>query len=194
MSNSPDWDALKRIHDHFATHAATFVHSGAEVNPQLFLLRSDDSGKVVNMGFLDPETMHHFFRDEAGKEAFAEFLKLIFTHDSEVRLAFSQAQGFEPNLAVQVNEAWAVVPSERSQADDSGTVDGLRPSKHPDRRECLLVTVHTRLFSVPVMHAIEDKPARHVVPGVWPEEALVALYRGRFAMQEMLGPEQGSRH
>jgi hypothetical protein len=184
MLASLTWAALERLHDHFAATAIGIVNRGGEVAPQLFTVRANSQGRVVKMTVVPAQLMQVFMKNDAGKDQFADFLQNMLDERSDVHKAFVASTGYAPNLLVQVNEAWSLAPKDGEHFDAEGTVDGMRPSQHPNRQELVLVTLHARQGSVPVMHPIRNKPKRHAVKGRFPKESELPNFAGRFAMQE----------
>ncbi len=186
-----EWGALERVQEHFADIAISICNAGDEVSPQLFVVRANSQGRVVKMVSLAPQTVEVFFGNDAGKDAFGPFVKELLTEGSVIRTKFVKELGFEPNVFVQVNEAWAAAPSELEEYAD-GRINGLTPSQHPNREEILMVTLHLPAMSIPVLHRIVDKPKRHAVKGVFPSQAEARNFAGRLTMQDAFGAETGS--
>lgn len=180
---SPSWPALKKLHDHFARTAIAICNKGDEVAQQLFLVSPNEAGEPVKMAVMPPQMMRRFYGDDHGKDMFAEFLKAMLTEGHPIRQTFVEQMGFEPTVLVQICEAWAHQPKPGEPADDYVT-GKKRVSQSPDRTEVVLVTLHLREGSVPVMHRIESHPHRHCVMGDFPRQQDVPYFGGRFAMQD----------
>lgn len=176
-------DALQAIHDHIVQAPRAVLMAGAEVAPQLFILKATVDGKIEKMYRMPDRLAGRFFRDDASKNTFAGFLREMFTPGSPGRKVFQDAHKYTPNVVVQVNEAWVL------RRDKFNPGDPLpRPSESPDREEVLLISIHTRDYSLPVVHKIlagprrlEDSGRFHVEDGV--------TYSGRFTAQDNFDPD-----
>ena len=177
------WDVLQKLHDQFAAIAIAIFNNGEEVAPQLFLLRPDSTGQGA-MAALPPEMMRQFFGAEGGKDQLARLLESVLTEGHPLRQQVKEAAGFEPTVLVQVNEAWALL--EPQEEDLEKLAAGGTLAKHPQRREVVLVALHTRFGSFPTYHLVEDKPHRHCVQGPMQRSDELA-FKGRFSMQEAFG-------
>ena len=167
------WEHLKNLHEQFVTKAIEIFNNGGDVTPQLFMVEMSDSGEIHHMAGCDPHSMHMLMSDETGKEMFAAFIRDMFDAESPVRIQMKE-QKFNPNVMIQINEAWMSMDASFS-----------KPQNDPERKECVLVTIHTEFGSIPVMHFIEDKPKRHVVKEEFPDESVLGSYKGRFAIEEV---------
>jgi len=188
MTNDPvtlDWSALKAVHDRFAEVAFGYCAGGCEVKPMLFAVRADARGEVLDMMPMPERLMADAFRDERGKDAFARLLYALVADTPHSRIC-NAALGWTPNVYVQINEAWWVV---RTGARDVCT----DLSKEPDRRECILINLHTRERSIPVKHEIVAEPMRHAVRGAFPTPLDIDSFSGRFSVQEA-NAQHGPQH
>lgn len=191
MLNIPfPWESLKKIHDHFASVAIKCCDEGQEVAPQLFLVDALDSGEVRNMAVFPPEMVAFFFENGVrGKDMFAQLLHDLLKPGHPTQEKTREQLGFTPRLLVHVCEAWASVG--KSLEDMEGNY--VPPSQDPQRKECILVTLHMAGTSIPTMHVIETEPKRHAVKGEFPSPDTIPLFSGRLSMQDSFGPE-GSVH
>jgi hypothetical protein len=171
------WTGIKALHDRALEAAQEVVAMGEEADPQLIICKAKPDGELLGSYILPPYLTKAFFeRGLAGKNAFAMVLHDMLVEDSETRTKFVAAMKFEPNALVQVNEAWAT-----SHARDANLREVPAPSEDPNRREVLMISVHTPTQTVPVLHNIAQNP-RRVVRGAFPEEGK-GKYRGRFTKQ-----------
>lgn len=185
----PSWAALKAVHDHFMRVTFDICARGEEIAPQLFVVRANSQGRIVKMLVLPPDVIGRFMSSDRSKDVFSEFLADLLTPGTPLREEILERMGTEPNLLVQVNEAW--VSTLNSEEAPQGTV---RPSKDPNRKEAIVVTLHTPLMSIPVMHPIVDQPKRHATAGPFPAPEELQRTGGRFAMQEVLGARTATKH
>jgi hypothetical protein len=158
------WAGIKALHDRALEAAQEVVGTtGEEADPQLTICKVKPDGELISSYILPPHITKMFFeRGLAGKNAFAMVLHDMFVEDSETRTKFVAANHFEPNAMVQVNEAWAT-----SHSRDVNLREVPVPSEDPNKREVLLISVHTPTQTVPVLHNIAQNP-RRVVRGAFP--------------------------
>jgi hypothetical protein len=189
----PPWDAVRKVHDHFAASAIAVCNTGEEVAHQLMMVNCDDEGRILQFAALPSELMSLFFKDgTSGKDMFAMFIRSLMKQGSPIREQFSAAAGFEPRLLVFICEAWALQSS--SEEDIKALREnGYCVSKHPKRTEVLQVMLHTATVSAMSMNIIESKPKRHCVPGKFPTREEALIFSGRFAMQDQ-DPEGSKPH
>jgi len=177
-----DWNALRAVHDHFRDVGFLCVAEG-EAYPQFFAVQANAEGRITHLGAM-PQIIE-FMADEAGKEKFARMLPQL-VGDTPMHRSLSEAMGFEPNVFVQVAEAWVGY-----ELKDGETYD-VPPCDQPNRREALVVILHTQASSVVVPHMIETQPTRHAVAHPFPQPGGPESWSGRFTMQQALGA-QGTR-
>jgi hypothetical protein len=188
MSDAPlSWSALEAVHEHFRRKAFALVEDGQELAPQLFAVRANPRGEILQMKPFPADIMRRAFADDLGKRAFALMLRDL-TNDTTFRAANLRLLGFTPNVYVQIAEAWFVM----RDAEDGKLIEASLPvSAQADRRECVFIALHLTGRSVVVRHEIVDKPRRHALRGAFPaDNADLAASRGLFAMQD---PTRGKR-
>lgn len=184
-----NWAALKAVHDHFMRVAFDICARGEEIAPQLFVVRANSQGRVVKLLALPPGLMGRFMDSDRGKDAFSEFLADLLTEGTALREEILGQMGNEPNLLVQINEAWM-----STLGKDQSPEGSIRPSRDPNRQEIIVITLHTPERSIPVMHRIVDKPKRHAERGEFPSPEDLTHTGGRFAMHEVLGARTATKH
>lgn len=175
---------IKTLHDQYSKIAISIFNDGNEVTPQCILIGLDDDVNVINAEPTPPELMRFFFGSEHGKNVFAIYLRDLLDDNHEVHQGAKTAFGFAPKAIVQINEAWM------RMADKDG-LDGPPPSQHPDRKEVILVSIHTREGTTINMHKIMDQPKRHAV---FSEIRFDGEASGRFAMQDAFGSRDNPVH
>lgn len=188
-----NWTSLQKLHDHFATIAVALLNKEGAVNQQLFIVGLDKLRELGSIAVLPNEMMALFYRDETGKDLFAGFLKTMLTEGHPIRRTFIEQAGFEPVVLVQICEAWAHQPKD-SDFEDEYLTGKKRVSQSPARTEVVLITLHLREGSIPVVHPIETSPTRRCVRGDFPSQENMPLFSGRFAMQDAFGPEDSTLH
>ena len=148
------WTSLDRIHEKFLSSAIEQCAKGG-VAPSLVALQLDSCGEVVDVFPIPREIVEFYFSSEAGKEMFSVFLREVFMPKSNFRQHLQSNENVMaiPDVLVQVNEAWGVKASE---------IGGVAPSEHPNRIECLMITLHTEYGSVLTAHPISGTPERQV--------------------------------
>lgn len=189
------WAALKAIHDQFADTALALFNSGEEVQPQVLIVNTDAQGKVQGLAALPPEIMDEFFGDRKSnnRDHFAQFLKEMLAEGSALRKQFEQATGYAPSVLVQINEVWTVKTSAEAAAKGFVVLD-VPPSESPDRQEAVMLMLHTRAGSIPVVHFVESEPTRHCVRSDFPKESERMEVGGLFSMQEAFGSQDQTVH
>jgi hypothetical protein len=182
------WKALKRLHDNFADSAIPFCNQGEGLAPEILVLFVGEDGDIERMFRLSPNAMQHFMSSSEGKEELAEAMRGFLNPEHELHRGVRDLHGFAPNAVIQVTEAWLVkvtCANAKSLAEvEHGHVDGVPVSEHPARREVLLIAVHTREASIPVMHEISttNDGLRLILRAPFPEEASPVVARGTFAV------------
>ncbi len=179
-------DLIKKLHDHYAHAAISIFNDEKEVVPQCFLIGVDGDGNVTDTEATPAKQMQMFFGSERGKDIFALFPKEMLDDTHEVHQITKKLLGFAPTVIVQVNEAWM------RYAKKDALYDGVAPSQHPDRKEVILISIHTRTGSIIGMHKIEAQPKRHAVF----QELRMDQYTlgGRFTMQDAFGSTDNPVH
>jgi len=168
-----NWDALNAVHDYALAQARV------DAPPQLLLLSTSPMGEVLHRAELPAEVMLKFLSmGAAGKYVLAKLMADVLTEGSFPRSLFHKEHGFYPNGLAQVNEAWVT-----EHPKDADTSNLPLPSEDPNRREVLLVVVHTAARSVPAWHPIVEQPHRHVEPAPFPKEGDLVNVSGRFTGQ-----------
>lgn len=166
-----DWHALEAVHDHFIGRAMELCAQD-EHPPVLIAVRARANGQVLGSMPFPAEVIARLFEDEAGKAQMARLL-LDLVADTPMSRATWFLMGFVPDVLVQIHEAWWVMrPSAPAVRQDL--------SQAPDRRECLVISLHTRAGTVPVMHEIVAEPTRHVVRAPFPAADAHGQWTGRF--------------
>jgi len=179
------WSALKAVHNHFANVAFDICASSDEVPPALLAVKADETGEVSQMAPIEAGTLHTYFRNEAGKERFAQLLKGLLTEESEQHRRFVAFAGFSPDLLVQVNEAWMTPAHQGAAPGKSG-----RASKSSQRKEVIAISLHTRHGTVAVCHEIAAKPTRHAVPADFPAAEKAGKVSGLFSVGDIAAQEE----
>lgn len=179
-------EVIKKLHDEYAMHAISIFNEGNEVCPQCFVISLDDDGNVADIVATPPEMMAMFFGSQRGKDVFAMYLKDLLDDTSGVHQATKITLGFAPMVLVQINEAWL-------RFADKDDLDETPPSKHPDRQEAILVSIHTRANTTINHHKILDKPKRHAVFQELKMDQYIVV-AGRFTMQDAFGSRDNPVH
>lgn len=154
------WDSLKRIHDHFASIAFDICAQGNEVEPQLFTLDVTIDDPLSKIVATSPAIVKSFLNSTRSKIALATLMKNLLNPQSKVAREHKNQHGFFPGLLVQINEAWM-------STKRNGT-NHVAPSLDSDRKEVLLIILHTCAMSIPVVHMIVSTPRRHCLSADFP--------------------------
>jgi hypothetical protein len=174
------WNALKAVHDHFASVAFDICATGEEVPPVLMAVKATVTGEVTQMVGVNTGTLHTNLRNETGKDSLARLLRGLLTDNTDVRRRFVASNGFSPDLFVQGNEAWIAAVPPGTEPSTCG-----RPSKSRHRKEVIAICLHSRQGTVVVCHEIATKPNRHALPAEFPTPEAVQQVSGRFSVQDM---------
>lgn len=186
--NQPElsWSALEAVHDVFYLAAAAICEHGEVVHPQLIALQVNKRGGIEQLTPIPGSVIGLFFKDEQHKQAFARILHDV-VHDTPFRKGLVELLGWEPNLFVQINEAWTI------QRKSSEMPETRQPSQCEDRHEAIIIILHLDNQSVIVAHKIENEPKRHAIKSKFPDPLDVAGMSGRFMVQDAVaqsGPKQ----
>lgn len=180
------WESLNKLQHQFSQQAINICNKGEDVSPQIFILELAQGTGKHKMVALDGELVHSFFNSDEGKEALSEFLKNMLEPGTKLRHSFETQTGFSPSVIVQINEAWvSMATSTRGLAGPDGNL--IRPSLDPQRKECIMVLLHTARGSIPTVHIIESEPVRHCVRGEFPGPESLQNSMGLFAVQDTNG-------
>jgi hypothetical protein len=179
------WDALETIHEAVLGPVSQACAMG-EISPRLLALSLSAAGEVERTYELPERLLQVFFGGEEGKQMFSAFLRDVFAPDGRLR---TNVPEICPDVLVQVNEAWMV---EHGSAQDLD----VQPSKHPNRIECLMISLHTEHGTVMVMHPILSKPERHVDRRPFPQRGADSLKncQGRLTVQGSVGSYERPVH
>ncbi len=188
----PDWDTLAAVHEHFAAIASTLVSEGDEVSPQVFLL-GVTGAPPFRMAPLPPAAMATFFGEPSGRDTLANFLRQAFQEGSQLRAMLTRDLGFEPNVIVQVNEAWVASPKDAAEAKELEQ-GNLRVSERDDKKEALLIVLHLQDYSIPCFHLISPGPPRSCALSPFPDPSMLDSFGGKLAMQDAPGRGKRSSH
>lgn len=140
---------VKLVYDHFARMAVDIFNDRAEFLPKLFAVYLNASHeKITDIALIDSLIVIEFFRNHERGRLLQLFVRTMLEQpgllDDKTRL---------PNFIVQINEAWQVRSNCPKQ---TGPL-----SEHPDRREVILVMLHS-LDATAIGHCpIHDAPNRH---------------------------------
>lgn len=171
MSAALEWAALEAVHEYFRRQAFAIVAVEEHV-PMLFGVLADASGHVQRastmLGF------EELMRDEAGKRRLAQLLPRLVLPDFPTHHEVARALGFEPNVWVQICEAWI---ARQIEGDPRPAGD------RPDRAEVLMISLHTGAGTTVAVHPIEQTPTRHAVQTPFPKPGDVTCWSGRFTIQ-----------
>lgn len=187
MTTELDAAALEAIKEHFREITFDICAAGEEILPQLMAIRTDAEGRMTGWAAL-PQFGLLFTEGRRGAAMFSRCLPLLVRADSPLHRYIAEAIGFDPVVFVQINEAWMAPATEEEMNDPNRTP----PSERADRREAILIALHTHARTYPWGYEIVAEPTRHAVmppmlePGPW-------IVGGRMTMQESAGTE-GTTH
>lgn len=177
---------LKALHDQIAERAIADFNKTGKIAPTLVLFQLEEDFRVHSVMPLPDALTASFFSGPAGKNVLSQVLRDIFTDGGAVRERMI-ADGFRPDLAVQVNEAWVRRTNSLDEAQQRmSSKESL--AHDPQRSEAVVILMHTAEATLPVMHPISETPKRHCSMGEFPTESLAKMFSGRFAMQDIKRP------
>lgn len=169
-----EWPEMKALHDEVYEVMKGEVEHMPELPPQLMVLGEKTKKGGRHHYLVSEKLMRVFFSDDGGKDKMMYFIKSLLTEDHEIQTMFAPVFGFSPVCVVQINEAW--------MGRHSGPGEKfVRPSEDPNRKEVLLIVIHTPGLSIPTCHEIIPIPFRHLKRGEFPRGG---EFLGRMSLQD----------
>lgn len=177
------WEVLAEVHDKYAKRAKDLIDKKKEVRAHLALVGLTPDGKVDRLAALPQPMMDQFFQNGESKSRFGIFMRDMLTEGHPVQKYFEETSGFVPAILVQSSEAWVVQQKNPGPEMEALMNGSLAPSESRNREEVVLITIHTREGSIPVMHFIKSWPRRRCVLTPFPDKEAMHSYQGRLSMQ-----------
>lgn len=175
---------VQTIYKFFASRAVEVFNEHGRFAPQLIVvmvLSDDDSTTTVGDAlFIDSQLVDRMQHSSESKDALMTFVRVALSPlgPATLELLFDCRPGFRPDAVVHVTECWLV---------DGARFDGVAPSEHRNRREAIMVTVHTHEGSHAGMCPITANDSDRRVAVV---EPLLGEFHGRLSLNK-LGGEHG---
>lgn len=159
MPRPPTEDDFRLIYDSLAQKAVENFNAHGELVPVILEVVLNEPGKLPQVTPVNPAFVFEMFNEgAAGMERLGQLVRLALTRGSPMREAMVSAGVTPPDLLVQINEAW--VRSVTGKSPHDVPRDGIPPSEHPDRKEAILVLIHTPEETVMGSCPILENPRR----------------------------------
>jgi hypothetical protein len=182
-TREPTDEDFQNAYDRFGGQAASIVNEGEEVDPQVFFVSLGPAPCSYEFMALDPRLVEYMHRTSLGKEQMMELIRLTLQGSGPIAAAAREKWGRPPELAVHITEAWGVKGPDEPE---------VAPSKHPERREFLMVHVHSKLVTRGWSSMIEGTgKARRVKLAPLPPLDGQRWLEGRMTVE---GEEPAARH
>lgn len=146
-------EELAKLYEKFAREAIRIFDLNGELDPTLLLVDLDehDVSRASVIAQVEPDLVRAFYSSEATKIALSSFIaELLDTPPDPEVIGLNRV-----DLVVQIVEAWS------AEERDEKKLGTLSPSKHPARKECIIVVLHSKLGPVMGVSFIHDTPTRH---------------------------------
>ncbi|SRR5258705_9010392 len=144
---------VEDIYEHYARTAVKNFNQDGQCFPQLHALWCDPGqGEITNIVVIDSRLVIKFFEDSTMKQAMMLFVDGMLTLPPPTRVDEDRPADF----VVQISEAWAVTRQSKAAADAV-----TAPSKCADRREVIIISVHSKNRTFSGACPIHDAPTRH---------------------------------
>ena len=160
-AGEPDTLDFRPFHDALARHLIqSFAKDGAVFSNILFVQLARPIARqpmAARSQPLDPRMTHEFMSTRQGRERLGQFLRSVLTAGTPERQSISRAIGFEPDVIVHMDEAWA------ARTHDMQEATNITPSQHQDRQEVVMIAIHHRWGgTITGTLPIINLPQRHV--------------------------------
>lgn len=127
---------ITAVYDVFAGRAVEIVNGGGEFWPQLAMINlGDEPGEIGEIHFIDPNLVNALQKDGRTKDALVKLIDVLLANCGIPPIGLMPLPE-APQLVVHVTEMWRLPASAAPDADQSF-------ADHPERGECIFVTVHT---------------------------------------------------
>lgn len=172
----------------FAERAVELFNERGECLPQLMALwLGDEPGMLRDVFVIDPRLVNAMQRDDQAKDSLAILIRVLLAGMAIPPLGIEESED-PPRLVAHVTEAWSLV---QHDAPKDATPEEIRAAAlgpheqvkdHPQRREVIMVSIHTAARSYHGLCPVVDEAGKRVAKfeplrndGMW---------HGRFTHQQ----------
>lgn len=146
---------IQEIYDHFAHKAVDIFNEQGECPPQLYgVWVNPETGKPSDIAIIDMHLVRHFFSSNESKDQLRLFIEFLL----ETPLPGVPLDR-PADLVVHISEAWTVSRTSKN------VEPYIPPSECDDRRETIIVLVHSEGNTAMGACDIHDTPKRHAEYG-----------------------------
>jgi hypothetical protein len=151
----PSRKDFERLNEHFGKLACEMFNKDGEACPQVFVLELGEAvGDIRKMAMLEPGRVQKLLGSDESKDRLAAEIRAIISPEDPRHKRMVRTFGFDPNIAVQINEVWYLGPAEL--ADHEPDDELPQPSQSRQRREAIVVAMHCPVVTIVGMHLIDS--------------------------------------
>lgn len=139
---------IGQFYERLGGGAVSIVNSGVEAEPMVFLIALDEFGKALSFDAMPPELVNRLQRDAHSKEGLAAFMR-------------AQLASRNADLIVHITETWMLAFDPKDETSMRRYKEimsgGVRVGQMRQRKEALMVAMHTREGTCAAFMPIEDR-------------------------------------
>ena len=144
---------IRAIYEQFTERACATFNKRKECPPQLALVAlGEQPGDVAAEMFIDSNLVNELQRNARSKDALMKIIRFLLANPAGLAKFGIAPMPMPPAAVVHVTEMW-MLKADHAPGEDRDKAGNF--ADHPERREAILVAVHTRERSYPGVSFIE---------------------------------------
>lgn len=180
MQKTVEWEFLEHFHNHIAPQACAVFNETGNLPPQMYAVGVDAENRMCVL-VVPPDLVGTLFSSPEAKDAQMGFVKSLLNQDGAEHKHIRETEGVAIDAVFALSEAWIV---EKSVPKGAAIPQNIIPSESPDRKEVLLVMVHTEHYSFSVSHPVSADKNRQATLAPFPAKESLPFYTGRMTVQD----------
>jgi hypothetical protein len=159
IKSSPSLADVAAVYDIFAKRSVEAFNEEGAVPAQIYGVILQDEGapgNVLGLLELSDDMVKEVFDSSANSPDISSVTQLLLQEGSQLRTLLVEDGTPLPCMVVQVSEGWAAL----GEADPLTNRSDIPPSQRVDRRECLLIILHTASSTHVGVCPIQGEPTR----------------------------------